>query len=193
MDGGKTLVNRKLVVTIMIIASVMFCGYFGMNYAKARDGQETLAFQIADASQTLADLPELPQDLEDLEERVAEAQERLDAEKSAFPSEVNSIKVVDAILELADECDVEAVPLITQPRAAVEVGEHEYRALRLSVTIEGSLAQLLAFVGKLERNEFETLIVERLEVDRGSEESEETTPVIATLELAIYTHYLNAE
>ena len=124
---------------------------------------------------------------------MAEAQERLDAEKSAFPSEVNSIKVVDAILDLADECEVKAVPLITQPRGAVEVGEHEYRALRLRVTIEGSLVQLLTFVDKLEKWEFETLIIEKLEVDRGSGESEETTPVIATLELAIYTHCLNAD
>ena len=193
------MLKGRLIATITIIVSVMFCGYFGMNYMKEREGQEALASQVADVSQTLAELPELPQDLE---QRLATAQARLDAEKDALPDSINSIEVVNAILELADECEVRAVPLVTQPRATVTIGEHDYHVLRLNVAVEGSLTKLLTFVGKLERGEFETLIVERLDVERGIEESEdseesegseETIPVIASLNLAIYTQSLSSD
>ncbi|GAI76674.1 unnamed protein product, partial [marine sediment metagenome] len=89
-------------------------------------------------------------------------------------------------------CEVKVVPIETQPQATVTVGEHDYNIFRLNVVVEGSLDQLLAFIAGLEKGEFETLIIEHLEVDRGIEEAEEesaedTIPVIASFDLAVYT------
>jgi len=183
------MVKGKLTSTVIITALVVLCVYLGMNYMKARQGQEALASQIADASQLVVELPEVSQDLE---ERLEIAQARLDDEQGAFPSEINSIEVVDAILELANDCEVKVVPIETQPQATVTVGEHDYNIFRLKVVVEGSLDQLFAFIAGLEKGEFETLIIEHLEVDRGIEEAEEesaedTIPVIASFDLAVYS------
>jgi len=189
------LVKGKLTSTVIITALVVFCVYMGMNYIKERQGQEALASQITDASQLIVELPENTQDLE---ERLETAQARLDDEQGAFPSEINSIEVVDAVLELANDCEVNIVPIETQPQATVAVGEHDYNIFRLNVVVEGSLTQLLAFINGLEKGEFETLIIEHLEVDRDIEESEEeseedTIPVIASLDLAVYSQAPTSE
>lgn len=157
---------------------------------KQRKEHEVLNSQITEVTQTLAQIPKLPQDLP---QRLEAAQASLAAEQSAFPSQLNSIQVVNTILKLADDSKIKAVPLVTQPWSTEKVGEHDYYVLRLNVAVEGSFSQLLTFVGKLENGEFKTLIVENLSVTRVTEEPEEesafegTIPVAASLDLAIYT------
>lgn len=181
----------KLVITALIAISLVVCAYFGMDYRQEGKEHEALAFQIAEASQILAELPELPQDLE---QQLAMAEVHLDTEQSAFPSRINSTAVINSILELADDCGVEAIPLVTQPWSIEKVGEHDYHALRLNVAVEGSLSHLLTFVGKLENGEFKTLIVEVLSVTRDTEQPEEETILItASLDLAIYTQSLTSD
>jgi len=160
----------------------------GTGYIKQQKEQKELTYQTADVTQALAQMPEPPQDLE---QQLAAAQASLAAEQKAFPTKMNTTQVINTILELADECEVKAIPLVTQPWVMEMVGEHGYDVFRLSVVVEGSLPQLLHFVSKLERGEFNTLLVENLSVTTESQPSEEeisegTVPVAATLNLAIY-------
>lgn len=188
--------KRKLLVTLLIIILLVVYYLFGMDYMKQRQEHEALTAQITEVTQALAQIPELPQDLE---QRLATAQVRLAAEQSAFPSKMNSTEVINTILELADDCKVKAIPLVTKPWSVENVGEHGYYVLRLSVAIEGSFSQLVSFVSKLENGEFETLMVENLSVTRVSEQSEEesvpegTIPITASLDLAIYTQSLTSD
>jgi len=184
------LTKRKLGIAILIIIVLVGNAYFGLSYMKQHNNHEALASQITDVSQALAQIPQPPQDLE---QRLASAQASLAAEQSTFPSKMNSTEVINAILKLADACEVKAIPLITQPWSMENVGEYGYYVFRLDIAVEGSFSQLVSFLSKLENGEFKTLIVKDLSISRVSEQSEgeadtkETIPVTASLSLAIYT------
>jgi len=184
-------VKGKLLITLLIIILLVVYYLLGMGYMKQRKEHEALTSQIADVTQTLREIPELPQDLE---QRLAAAQASVAAEQSAFPGKMNTTQVINSILELADDCEVKAIPLITQPWSTEKVRQHDYYVFRLNVAVEGSLSQLLTFVDKLENSEFETLVVEGLEVTRVTEQLEKTAegtvPFIASLDLAIYARCL---
>ena len=185
----------KLLVTLSIIILIVVYAYFGMGYMKEREEQAALTSQIADASYTLAQVPEPPRDLE---QRLAVAQVSLAAEQDAFPGQINSTQIVNTILKLANDCEVKAIPLVTKPWSMEDIGEHGYYVFRLNVAVEGSFSQLVSFVGKLENGEFETLVVEDLSVTKVEEQPEGETvpegsiPVTASLDLAIYTQSLTS-
>jgi len=179
----------KLLVVLLIVTLLVAYAYLGTGYLKQHQGQEALTSQLADATQTLAQMPEPPGDLE---QRLEAAQARLSAAEHSFPASLNSTGVINTILKQADSCGVKAIPIVTKPWSMEKVGEHNYYVLRLNVVASGSFAQLLAFVDKLEKGEFETLIVEELRVTRVTEETEgsvtgEAMPLSASLDLAIYT------
>ncbi len=184
------MVKGKLLIAILIIMLLVVYAYFGMGYVRERKEHEALTSQITDISQTLAQIPAPPQDLE---QRLETVRASLVAEQSAFPSKMNSTQIIYTILKLANDCEVKAIPLITQPWSMENVGEHDYHVFRLDVAVEGSFSQLVSFLSKLENGEFKTFIVEDLSVTRVTEQSEGQTvtegtiPVTTSLDLAIYT------
>ena len=186
----------KLLIVLLFIILLVVHYLLGMDYMEQRKEQEVLASQIADVRQTLREIPQPPQDLE---QRLVAAQASLAAEQNAFPSKINSTQVLNFILELANDCEVKAIPLVTQPWSVENVGEHDYYVFRLNVAAEGSFSQLVSFISKLENGEFETLIVEDLSVSRVTEDSEEesipegTIAVTASLDLAIYTQTMTSD
>jgi len=119
------LARVKLVAIVSIIIVLIGNGYLGMSYMKQRNEHEALTSQIIDVSQALAQIPRPPQDLE---QRLAAARAGLAAEQGTFPSKMNSTEVINAILELADACEVKVIPLTTQPWSLEHVGEHGYYA-----------------------------------------------------------------
>jgi len=178
----------KLLITLLVIILLVVYYLLGTGYMKQQKEQKELTSQTTDVTQTLAQMPEPPQDLE---QQLAAAQASLAAEQNAFPTKMNTTQVINTILELADECEVKAIPLVTQPWSMEMVGEHSYDVFRLSVVVEGNLPQLLAFISKLEKGEFTTLLVENLSATTESQPSEEevsggTIPAAASLNLAIY-------
>jgi len=188
--GVETLVRSKLLIAILIITLLVVYYFFGTGYINQRRENAALTSQIAGVTQTLAQVPELPQNLE---QRLEAAQARLDAEQSVFPSSLHSTEVINTILGLADDCGINAIPLVTQSWSTEVVGEHSYGVLRLAVATEGSFAQLFSFVNKLENGEYETLVVEDLSIDgvtAGGSTFEEPIMFIASFELAIYTQSL---
>ena len=188
------MTRSRLLITLLVIGLLVVYAYLGMDYMKQRKGHEMLTSQITNATQTLAEIPEPPQNLE---QRLADARASLATEQSAFPNnQMGSTEVVNTILKLANDCAVMAVPLVTQPWSTEDIGDHSYHVLRLNVAAKGSFSQLVSFVSKLENTEFKTLIVENVSVTRVSEQSEEgiapegIIPVVASLDLAIYTQPL---
>ena len=182
--------TRKLLVTLLIIVLLVVYCRLGMDYLKQGSEHEALASQITDATWTLAQMPGPPVDLD---QRLSAAQASLSAEQSTFPGEMNSTRIVNTILKLADECEVKAIPLITQPWTTEAFSDYDYSVFRLNVAVTGTFAQLVSFVNKLENGELQTLIVEDLSVTRVIEQSEAesapdgTVPVNASLNLAIHT------
>ena len=188
--------KSKLPIVILIIILSMVYYLFGIDYMNQRKEQKSLTSQLAEVTQTLGEVPEPPQNLE---QRLEATQASLAVEQSAFPSRMNTTEVVDTILKLADDCDVKAIPLATEPWAEEKIGEHGYPVFRLNLVVEGSFSQLVDFVKKLGNGGFNTLIVENVRVARVTEASDEESVaegiifITANLDLAIYAQSLNSD
>ena len=189
--------KNRLLITLIIIILIVAYAYFGMGYMKQLQEQEALTLKIAETTQSFAELPEPPQNLE---QRLAAAQTDLAAKQSAFPTKISSTEVTSNILKLADNYEVKAVPLETQPWSIEKIGEHDYQVLRLELAVEGSFLHLSRFIRELEDAKFETLIVEDLTLATVEEQSEEETvlerqltPVTASLDIVIYTQSLTSD
>jgi Tfp pilus assembly protein PilO len=190
------LKTRKLLIILLIAVLLVVYYILGMGYLKQRNEHEVLASQITEATQTLAQMPKPP---DDLEQQLAAVRASLDTVKSSFPREMNSTRIVNAILRLAENCEVKAIPLSTQAWKNVDIRGHSYSVFRLNVAVTGTFAQLVSFLSKLESGEPRTLIVEDLSVARVAkppweEDAPEGTIFInADLDLAIYTQSLTTE
>lgn len=188
--------KSKLPIVILIIILSVVYYLFGMDYLNQRKEQKALTSQIAEVTQTLGDIPEPPQNLE---QQLEAAEASLVAEQVAFPSKMGTTQVIDTILRLADDCQVKAIPLVTEPWSKENIGQHDYYVFRLNLAVEGSFSQLVNFVGELENGGVNTLIVENVSLTRLSQQSEdegvdgETILIMASLDLAIYAQSLNSD
>jgi hypothetical protein len=178
--------RTRLPITIFIIILLAVYYLLGTSYLKQRQENQALTAQTIEATETLKEMPQ-PQDFG---VQLAAAQTNLAAEQSAFPGKVNTTQVINTILELAGECELKAIPLVTQPWSVEKVGEHDYYVFRLNVAIEGGFAQLVSFVSRLENGDYETLIIKNVSVTRlivpAAAETEATIPVTASVDLTIY-------
>ena len=182
--------RSKLLITVLIVILVVVYYLLGIGYMKQRNEQAALTSRIADAGQTLAQLPEPAQDLE---KRLAAAEARLSAAQTSFPARLNSTQVVNHILELAKRYHVTAIPLVTKAWSTEKIRQHDCQVFRLNVAVAGSYPQLVAFVNELENGEYQTLVVEDLSVTRVIQQPGDenvkggTLDITASLELTIYT------
>lgn len=185
--------RKKLPIVLLLIILLAVYYFLAVDYLKQRQWQEQLNSQIAGAIQTLPQKPPLPPDLE---QRLAVAQANLTAVESTFPGEINSTEVIAAILKLSEDVGIRAILLESSPWSREKNGEYGYYVLRLNVAVSGSFSQLEIFTDRLENGEFPTLIVEQLSVMKTEKQSGEktvtylTTPVSASLDLAIYSRSL---
>jgi Tfp pilus assembly protein PilO len=176
---------------IIILALVLLVVYYllGTDYQKQRRQHKSLASQIIETTQTLAQVPPIPTDLE---ARLTAVQADLDTIKKSFPSYTNGTSIINTILRLAEEVGVKAIPLVTQPWTAESIKGQGYSVFRLNLTVTGTFAQLTDFLSRLEKGKPETLVIEYLSVDRASEPSRgendggDRTQVNASLRIAIY-------
>ena len=189
----KPVLNSRLIITFLIVAVVALLAvhyFLGMDYRRQCQGHEALTAQVNEAAQTLAQTPKPAQDLE---QRLASAEAGLVAAQRAFLGDLNSTLIINDILKLADECQVWAIPLVTQPWAKGGIREG-YDVFRLRVVVTGSFSQLTSFVSRLESGEIGNFVVESLSVSRVSGVTEEgAVPVVASLNLAVYTQFVTSE
>lgn len=182
--------RSKLLITLLIILLIVVYAYFGMGYLTQNKEHGELISQIDDVSQILSQIPRVP---DDLEQRLKVAQASLTAEQAASPARISSTLIIDTVLKLADESDVKATPLITQPWSVQNTTERGYTVFRLDIIVNGSYSQLKSFLRKLENRRLMTLIIEDLSINldslpAGGEAGDRSNlPVSATLALAIYS------
>jgi len=174
---------KKLLVALLVLALLAGCYIFGTGYLKQRQEQATLTSELDAARQVLAQVPARPAGLDQ------RLQEALAAEKAAgesLPERLNTTRVLDAILRLAEDRGVKAVPLVTQPWTNEAVAGHDYSVFRLDVTVTGEFARVENFLAALETGVHETLVIEYLRVARPDELPEAGAPVEATVSVAIF-------
>ncbi|HEY33651.1 MAG TPA: hypothetical protein G4O10_11195 [Dehalococcoidia bacterium] len=182
---------NKLAVAVAVVILLAVYGVLTSGYLKQGSEQDRLLSEIEEIDQSIQDLEEPPPDR--LEELVM-LQASLAAEQETIPSEVNNSDVIEAILNLAQETGVKAIPLVTAPWSKRSVGTKTYRVFQISVEVEGTFAQVSEFIDSLENGEFNTLLVDQLNVTVAGEESEvyagEATPVVAELDLVVLAQFL---
>jgi hypothetical protein len=155
------------------------------DFLKQRRENKALASQIAETTQILAEIPPSPADLE---QRLSAARSDFEATQNSFPDRLNTTRIINAILKLADDVGVKAIPIVTQPWTVESLSYHNYSVFRLSVTATGEFTKLVSFINQLETGEPQTLVIESSLVDRITEptEEEDTIRVEAKLEIAVY-------
>jgi Tfp pilus assembly protein PilO len=176
--------TRKLL--IILLAAVLLAVYYllGMGYLRQSREKAALASQLAEATQSLV---QMTPSSDDLEARLAAARADLDSAKNSLPARPSSTQMINAILKLAEECQVGAIPLITNPWATENLGDYSYSVFRLNIAVTGTFTNLVSFVNKLENGELRTLIIENISVSRAEHAPGEATYITASLYLAIYT------
>jgi len=182
--------TRKLLIAILAVTLLAVYYILGTDYLKQRRDHGALASHITVAKETLAQIPPRPADLET---RLSDAQAGLEEAKNTFPERLNSTRIIDTILRLADSIGVKAIPLMTQPWTTESVEGENYSILRLHVTVKGTFNRMSDFLSRLENGDIETLVMEHVAVDSltapfgGEDVSGDTLQVETRLEIAVYT------
>jgi len=182
--------KRKLLITLLIVVLLVVYYLLGTDYLKQLKQHESLPLQIAEATQNRAQIPARPADLE---ERVAAAQAELDTVGNTLPEKLNSTRIIDTILRLADDIGIKAIPLVTQPWTTKGSDNCTYSVFRLNVAATGTFTQLVTLLSQLENGELQTLVMENLSVSRVDEQEgevatpEKTIRISANLDIAIYS------
>ncbi|UCB43366.1 MAG: hypothetical protein JSV77_01590 [Dehalococcoidales bacterium] len=182
---------NKIAVAVVVVVLLAVYGVLALDYIRQGPEQDRLLSEIEEIDQSMQALEESPSDL--LEE-LAMVQASLAAEQATIPDEINSSDVIEAILSLAQEAGVKAVPFVTDPWTTTTIGEGTYRIFRISIGVEGAFVQVSDFISRLENGEFNTLSVEQLSITVAGDEGEVYTgggtPVLAELDLVVIAQFL---
>jgi hypothetical protein len=179
------LKTRSWLFIILILVLVAVYYVMGTGYLKQRQEYRAMASRLDEVAQILAQIPAFPTDLE---EQLNEAQRSYEAVRDSFPDQMNTTGVINAILGLADDTGVKAIPLITQPWMPININNQDTSVFRLSVTASGEFTRLVDFIDRLETGEPPTLVIESMLVDRATDitDEEESLLFVAKLEIAVY-------
>ena len=174
---------KKLLVFLLILA--LLAGYYilGTGYLKQRQEQASLASETDAARQALAQVPARPADLD---QRLQQALAAEKATRESLPQRLNTTQVLDAILRLAEDHGVKAVPLVTQPWTNEAVAGQYYSVFRLELTVTGDFDRVETFLAALETGVPGTLVIEYLRVARPDALPEAGAPVETTLSVVVF-------
>ncbi|MBN1160479.1 MAG: hypothetical protein JXA17_00810 [Dehalococcoidales bacterium] len=179
--------NRKVLITILIIAILVAYYIIGTGYMTQRSQKETLAAQISEANAALALIPLPPPDLE---EQLADAEDRLWALEETLDIDSNITRIVNKILRLAEETGVKAIPLSTLPWAREVYENQDYSVFRIDLEVSSNFTQMVAFLNLLENGEPGTLVLEHVNVEKESGsflfESPNEGSISGNIRIAIY-------
>ncbi len=146
----------------LVVLLVIGLAYFGMGYLSERNGQKALITQMDDTNKMLSLIAVPPADLQ---QRLTDAQNaNLAAKQNLLPTDVDTTQVINSILEIADECNVNVLPLNTDSWTNVAVQGTNYRVLTISLSVDGSFTDLTAFVNRFYGNDFPSLIVDTVSI-----------------------------
>jgi len=181
--------TSKWLIIILVVALLVVYYLIGSDYLKQRRHNVSLASQITEASQALALIPSPPADLE---QQLLAARNDLQSAESAFNADINDTNIVNAILRLAEEIGVKAIPMGTAPWVTENISGRDYSVFRVNLEVTGTFSQMLSFLDRLESGEPETLVIEYLAVERvqglsaDSGGNASAAPLTANIKIAVY-------
>ena len=182
--------TTKRLLLIIVIFTVLAAYYIlGTDYLKEKRQNTALAADIEDTTLLLMEIPPLPAELK---ERLEAVQNELDSTLKRLPAEPNTTKIIDYILQLGEYSGIKVIPIFTQPWETESYEGYDVSAFRFSLSVLGTSSQFLKFFSKLENADFETLIIQNLEVYRDDDFeylksiSSDLVKVQADIQLVVY-------
>lgn len=177
--------TRRLLITILVLALLAVYYLMATDYFKQRRDNQALASRTEEVAQLLAQILPSPSDLE---QRLSSAESLCAETQNSFPDPLNTTQIINAVLSLADDRGVKAIPLVTQPWTVESIGDYDYSVFRLSVTATGEFTEVADFIDGLESGEPPSLVITSLIVERVTDTPEDDNLILieARLEIAIY-------
>ncbi|MFC1942245.1 hypothetical protein ACFLWU_03395 [Chloroflexota bacterium] len=186
----------KILVLSLYIGCVVTYFLWGIDYVylklveKPTREHEQLTLEIESSRNELANIPDL---VFERGQRLVQAQELLANEQSKIPSTLNINNLVRNIIEIANECQVKAIPLHTTPPQSKILGQSSYNCWQIFMSVEGEFQNIANFVENVDGNYISTSTVVNTVLDRGKESQNSsniqnyTANVSGKIELVVYS------
>ena len=151
--------------------------------------------ELSQVSHNIAAAPAPPGDLQ---VKLAMATAALTAAQTAIPPEFNRNDAIDYIINLAKECQVEAMPISSQGWL-VEKTDPSYPVLKLNTAITGTFTRANEFIYKLQHGKYPGLVVPEIGITRTSSPdnagafSGDNTKVTVRLNISIFARPAGAK
>jgi hypothetical protein len=181
------LAKRIALAMVIIILLAVFI-IWGIDFIQAvyKDSsnpeRDSLVKEINKVNRLIDETPE-PEVGLDL--RLAQLEKELREEEQIIPDAMDSTTIVDAILKLAEPCDVTVTPMRTRDWSPEST---HYMVYTVNIVVEGSYQEVENFVERLENELYNNLTIVSMEILGGVQtDSEDAEPDTANLQVEIYT------
>ena len=186
--------NKKLTIPLLAVLLLFVYLYWGTDYIynMAFDGShpehEQLSLQIDTAKK---ELQNMHGPSEELEQQLAELEEAKSVEQNKIPAEIDDGQLIRFVLQIAQDCNVKAIPLVTRPLTSINVENNIYSVLQLNVNISGEFDDCVAFINRLENSSFGSLIIEQITISADNDfaegsPDEGSLPIEGQIRLLLY-------
>jgi hypothetical protein len=174
---------------LILVVGIAACVYVGLWLARSQqvDEQERLHEELVTAAMALDDFPvdEVSSQRVELEEQLSQAISQLETAKAALSQSTGSIDVSGHLFDIAEDVGVEITVVSSSHPSGGSLGGITCSVLPLTVTVEGDVADIISYVGRL-NYDFPTGIIKLVKMDIP-ETTCEGVPS-ATIQLQIYTY-----
>ncbi|MFO8102330.1 MAG: hypothetical protein R6U37_09255 [Dehalococcoidia bacterium] len=138
-----------IICGVIIVAAIGAGVYLGLLYMDEQEKQDDLEMEIERAELEWERVK--GREEKDLTQILAERRDELEEEESIFPVETNANKVMEILLEAAEESGVNILPLSgINPAKTEMINEKEYYKVDFRLNPRGTFQQVLNFIEKLE-------------------------------------------
>jgi len=157
-------IKRSELAVVFFVILVIAYLIFTVIYVNQRGDQKAVKSDIKVAESLLS---ESEARRSSLEQQLTAVEAELEAEMALFTSDLSSTPVLDAVLELGQASQVKIVNTRSQLASDSQVGEHTFTILPFYLRAEGDFSQLMAFLDRLEKETFDTLLVKSVKIAQG--------------------------
>lgn len=189
--------SKTSLIFLIIGVFIILAGSLGMSYFGQSKEQSLVEEEAAVAQLRLEKLPNQKQfssQKEELESQLAKAETQLKAAKMSLYQLPESIEATDTLFVLAENSQVEVIEISSQGPGTETLDEVTLSVLSLTVTIEGDILNLIAFIYSWTEEYptgmatwVEITVTELVEEEEGEEEVVEEIPS-AIINLFIYSY-----
>ena len=189
--------SKTSLIFLIIGVFIILAGSLGMSYFGQSKEQSLVEEEAAVAQLRLEKLPNQKQfssQKEELESQLAKAETQLKAAKMSLYQLPESIEATDTLFVLAENSQVEVTEISSQGPGTETLGGVTLSVLSLTVTIEGDILNLIAFIYNWTEEYptgmatwVEITVTELVEEEEGEEEVVEEIPS-AIINLFIYSY-----